>query len=310
MEHTPLFTEELAQMAIVELTTVRDYVRWCVSQLENSEAYFGHGTDNAWDEARALVMGCINLPPNLDDSMYEAKLLTEEKIKIVNAMAARIENRIPVPYLTNRAYFTGRLFYVDERVIIPRSPIGELILNRFQPWLEIYPKHILDMCTGSGCIAIAAALEFVEAQVDAVDLSVDALEVAQINVAEYDMEDRVNLLQSDLFETVPEKLYDLILCNPPYVSHQVMDEVTPEYRHEPEMAFLGGEQGLDLVIPFLEEAVNRLSPKGLLVLELGAARHAFEAYYPKLNSTWPIFKNGGGNVCVIKAGDLRKAFKK
>lgn len=295
--------------AVGELSTLRDMVRWTMTQLERGEAFYGHGTDNPYDEALALVLPCVELPPDIDESVLDARLVKEEREAIVDAVCIRVNEGVPVAYINHQAYFCEMPFYVDERVIVPRSPIGELIQNHFEPWLKTEPEAILDMCTGSGCIAIACAIQFDEAYVDAVDLSLEALEVAATNVEVYDLEERVHLIQSDLFESVPQKQYDLIIANPPYVSDDSMSCLPSEYLSEPDLALRAGNDGLSCAVPIIEQAAQYLKPEGVLILEVGESQEALEEKYPDLPKTWLDFEQGGEGVCAIRAADLRKVFK-
>jgi ribosomal protein L3 glutamine methyltransferase len=295
--------------AVAELSTIQDMLRWSMTQFEKAESFYGHGTDNPWDEALALVLPCLELPPHLDESYLTSRLIKEERETIVDAVCLRVNEGVPVAYITHQAYFCEMPFYVDERVIIPRSPIAELILQGFQPWLEEEPQAILDMCTGSGCIAIACAVQFEQAQVDAVDLSVEALEVAATNVEIYDLEERVHLIQSDLFESIPDKQYDLIVSNPPYVSDESMEYLPTEFLSEPDLALRAGNDGLSCAIPIIQQAAKYLKPEGVLILEVGESQEALEAAFPDLPKTWLSFERGGEGVCAIRAADLKKAFK-
>jgi ribosomal protein L3 glutamine methyltransferase len=298
-------TPEYCLEAVNELSTLRDMLRWTMTQFEKSDIYYGHGTDNAWDEALHLVMPCLDLPITTDKSMYPSRLTKSEREGIIEAVCLRVNDSIPVPYITNQAYFCEMPFYVDERVLIPRSPIGELIKNDLENLFEGEPTSILDMCTGSACIAIACAVQFPEASVDAVDISLDALEVAAMNVDIYDLEDRVHLIQSDLFESLPAKKYDVIIANPPYVSAETMALLPCEFLIEPDLALRAGENGLSCAIPILKQAAQYLSPKGVLILEVGESQEAFEEAFPNLPMTWLEFEQGGEGVCAILARDLR-----
>lgn len=309
LDETYQITPELAEQAVEELSTVRDMVRWAMTQFERGDAFYGHGTDNPWDEALALVLPCLEISHEIADFSLDARLLEEEREDVVNAVCARVNEGTPVAYLTNQAYFCEMPFFVDERVLIPRSPIGELIINDFQPWVSHEPTSILDMCTGSGCIAIACATQFDNAIVDAVDISADALEVAATNVEVYELEDRVNLIQSDLFGSLPKKQYDLIVSNPPYVGNESMGCLPSEYLSEPDLALRAGEDGLSCAIPIIQQAADYLSPEGVLILEVGESQEALDAAFPDLPKTWIAFEQGGEGVCAITASDLRKAFK-
>lgn len=290
---------------IQQLETVRDFSRWCYSQMNASEIYYGHGTDNAWDEALQLVLNALNLPWDSFEQFADAKLTTFERQQVVSYFKKRVHERIPLPYLFNQAWFFGMPFYVDERVLIPRSPIAELIQIGFEPWFETPPEKILDMCTGSGCIGIACAQQFDAAEVDLVDLSQDALDVAQINVSEYMLDDRVFPMASDLFSAIPEGTqYDLIVSNPPYVDQDDFDAMPEEYGHEPGMALLSGFDGMDAPKEILKQAPNYLSDGGILVMEVGFSRHNLEAIYPDVEFEWVELQQGGYGVLVISKAQL------
>jgi len=223
--------------AVDELSTVNDMMRWAVSHFNGAGLFYGHGTDNAWDEAVQLILPTLNLTPMLSEEIRAARLTRSERQQVAELVARRVDERIPAPYLTNKAWFCGIEFYVDERVIVPRSPIGELIGNHFAPWLAYEPARIMDLCTGSGCIAIALAREFPEAEVDAIDLSEEALEVTQINIDMYGLEQQVIPIASDLFTALPAgDRYDLIVSNPPYVDAEDLYDMPEEFSHEPELA--------------------------------------------------------------------------
>lgn len=293
--------------ALSELCTIRDFIRWGVTHCERADLFYGHGTDNAWDEVRGLIWMLLDLPFELDDEVLDAKLTLDERNIVVDAITRRVNECIPAAYITQTAHFGGYPFYVDERVIVPRSPIAELIDNEFEPWLKESPTRALDMCTGSGCIAIALALAFDELEVDAVDIDQDALAVAETNVSAYDLEERVHLIESNLFEKLPKQhQYDFIVANPPYVPQASFDALPEEFLSEPERALLAGEEGLDCVIPILEQAYAFLKPEGFLVLELGEAQEAFEARYPDFPGEWLSFENGGEGVFAITADKLKK----
>jgi ribosomal protein L3 glutamine methyltransferase len=234
--------------AIETMDNIRDFIRWAITQFNQADLVYGHGTDNVWDEAVSLVLATLHLPPDIDANVLDAKLLLEEKKLIAERVQARVEKRIPVPYLVNEAWFAGLSFYVDERVIIPRSPIAELIEEEFSPWLETENvNNILDLCTGSGCIAISAALTFPDASVDAIDLSDDALAVAQLNVERFGLEEKVRLIKSDVFSKLKSERYDIIVCNPPYVSEDEYNALPAEFKHEPAMSLLTEDEGLDII---------------------------------------------------------------
>jgi ribosomal protein L3 glutamine methyltransferase len=289
-----------------ELKTIRDYIRLAVSRFNAAGLYYGHGTDNAWDEAVALVLHTLHLPHDISPAILDANLLEDEKKKLHELIITRAEKRIPVPYLTHEAWFSGLPYYVDDRVLIPRSPIAEMIEAQFSPWIDAdNVHHILDLCTGSGCIAIACAKAFPDAEVDALDISVDALAVAKINVLKHAVEDQVHLLQSDLMSAIaPQKKYDIIVSNPPYVSTQEMFDLPAEYQHEPELALAAGVQGLDIAVRILKDAKQYLQPHGILIVEVGNSEYALQELYPDLPFTWLEFERGGGGVFMLNAEQL------
>lgn len=290
---------------ISELNTIRDVVRWATSQFNEAGIFYGHGTDNAWDEAIALTLHSLHLPHTIHPSIMDARLTSAEKDKLFKLIQRRLKDRVPVPYLTKEAWFAGLSFYVDERVLIPRSPIAELIEHHFEPWIEYDKVHrILDLCTGSGCIAIACAKKFPDAQVDASDLSEDALAVAKINLARHEMEDHVTLFHSDLFEKIPQKKYDIIVSNPPYVSAEEMAALPQEYKHEPKSGLEAGEAGLDFAVRIIENAKKHLSPRGILIVEVGNSEYALTEKHPEIPFTWLEFERGGGGVFLLTANEL------
>lgn len=289
----------------MQLTTLGDFLQMAEQAFLASNIYFGHGTDNAWDEAVALAMFVLNLPPDVDRSITERVLSPNEKETLMQLVNQRIQQRIPVPYLTHEAWFAGLKFYVDERVIIPRSPMAELILNGFQPWLGNRPvRRILDLCTGSGCIAIASAMAFSEATVDAVDISPDALAVAEQNCRLHPCQDRVHLIQGDLFNNCAGRQYDIIISNPPYVDSQEMAALPAEYHLEPSLALEAGNDGLRIVHRILKEAPQYLSANGLLFVEVGNAMEALQQQYPDTPFTWLEFERGGQGVFMLEAGEM------
>jgi ribosomal protein L3 glutamine methyltransferase len=290
-----------------ELNTIRDFLRYATSRFNAHALYYGHGTDNAWDEAVTLVLHTLHLPHDIHTQILDAHLLHEEKTNLIKLINERVEKRIPVPYLTNEAWFAGLSFYVDERVLIPRSPIAELIEKQFSPWVnadEVH--HILDLCTGSGCIAIACAKAFPDAEVDAADISADALTVAKTNVLRHRVEDQVHLHQSDLFSSLPGKKYDLIVSNPPYVNLQEMAALPAEYLHEPSLGLAAGETGLDIVKQILQNAANHLTPNGVLIVEVGNSEVALQESYPNVPFVWLEFERGGGGVFLLTSAELKK----
>ncbi|MBY4678705.1 50S ribosomal protein L3 N(5)-glutamine methyltransferase [Marinobacterium arenosum] len=288
-----------------DLHTIRDYIRWCTSQFNQHQVYFGHGTDSAWDEAVQLVLGALHLPWDADPQVMDARLTREEKARVIEFVRRRVEERVPLPYLTGEAWFCGLPFNVDERVLIPRSPIAQLIENQFTPWLREGPvERVLDLCTGSGCIGIACAYAFEEAEVDLLDLSADALAVAEQNIQRHELAERVRAVQSDLFAAVPGERYDLIVSNPPYVDAADLASMPPEYQHEPELALGSGEDGLDITRRILREAADHLTPGGLLVVEVGNSEVHLMSKYPQLPLMWVDLPEGGNGVFAITQQDL------
>lgn len=287
------------------LITARDWIRWGTSAFTSAELKFGHGSDNALDEAAHLVLHALHLPFDIADTYLNARLTPSERKDVYSLLRRRIDERRPAPYLTGEAWFAGLPFYVDERVIIPRSPIAELIDDGFQPWLgEREPSRILDLCTGSGAIAIACAYAFPDAEVTATELSGEALAVAERNVERHELGPRLHLRRADLFDGLDKQRFDLIVTNPPYVSSEEWAGLPDEYRREPEFAFTGGEDGLGLVERLLRNAPDYLADDGLLVMEVGNTAFALEERWPDLPITWVDLEHGGIGVGVIEAGDL------
>ena len=276
------------QSARQELLTLRDLIRYGVSRLNAAQVALGHGSDNAWDEAVYLTLHALHLPLDTLEPFLDARVLSEERNRVLELIDRRVTERVPAAYLTNEAWLRGHRFYVDARVIVPRSPIAELLDEGLSPWVQDAQAvdSVLDMCTGSGCLAILSALAFPYAQVDAVDVSPGALEVARRNVDDYGLGDRLALYQSDLFDSLPERQYDVIVCNPPYVNSGSMDVLPQEYRHEPHLALAGGADGMDLVRRILQAAPRYLSENGVLVLEIGHERDFFDAAFPELSPVW------------------------
>lgn len=278
---------------------------WAESEFIKADLYFGHGTDNAWDEAVWLVLATLNLPLDSGSDILDRALSQSEQDQIAVLIRRRVDERIPVAYLLKQAFFAGYPFYVDERVIIPRSPIAELILNHFQPWIpETQVHQILDLCCGSACIGIACAHAFPTASVDAVDIDNDAMAVAKINVDQHALSERINLIHSNLFTGLAGKRYDIIVCNPPYVDAEDMQDCPEEYRWEPELALAAGADGLIFADHILAVAKNYLTEHGILILEVGNSAAALEAKYPRLPFIWLEFEYGGAGVCLLHAYDL------
>ena len=292
--------------ALQRLETVRDLVRFGVSRFNQAGLAYGHGTDNALDEAFYLVRHALHLPPEHAESFLDARLTPGEVRAALVLLARRVEERRPAAYLTQEAWIGPHRFYVDERVIVPRSYIGHWLLGELEPWIAEPEsiERVLELCTGSGCLAILAAQAFPHARIDAVDVSAPALEVARRNVADYAREGRIDLIRSDLYAALGRRRYDLILANPPYVRAQAMASLPPEYRHEPELALAGGEDGLDIVRRILAGAQAHLSAQGLLVMEVGHARAAVEAAYPRTAFTWLEIDGADDAVFVLRRSEL------
>jgi ribosomal protein L3 glutamine methyltransferase len=286
------------------LRTLRDHIRWAVSHFHREDLFFGHGTDNAWDEARQLVLGALNLPWEIADSYLDCRLEVDEISELQRLIKRRIDDRVPTPYLLGEAWFCGMSFIVDERVLVPRSPIGELIEKRFEPWLAAEPARILDLCTGSGCIGIVAAEVFQEAEVVLGDLSFDALEVANQNIERHGLDERVYTVQGDGFAGLPGQRFDLILSNPPYVDAEDFADMPAEYHHEPELGLACGNDGLDLVRRILACAPDYLSDDGVLICEVGNSMVHLIDQYPDIPFTWLEFDNGGDGVFMLTQSQL------
>lgn len=291
-----------------ELRTMRDFVRWAASRFQEAGLVFGHGTDNALDEAAALVLHALHLPMDLSAAWWEARLTAAEAEAVLDLVRRRVVERVPLAYLMQEAWFAGLSFYVDQRVLVPRSPIAEAIQRQFAPWLDAERvERVLDLGTGSACIAIACAYAFDQAEVDAVDVSAEALQVAEINRERHRLQDRLNLIRSDLFDALPpDRRYDLIVSNPPYVDALDMGQLAPEYRHEPQLGLAAGDDGLDLVRRILRQAPDRLSEHGILVVEVGNSAPALEAAFPELPFVWLEFEHGEAEVFLLTAEQLRE----
>lgn len=289
-----------------QATTVRGLVLWAEGELVQSGVHLGHGTDNARDEAVQLVFHAAGLAWDAAEERLDFTLPAATRKRAVALVQERIRSRKPAAYLIGEAWFCGLWFKVDQRVIVPRSSLGELIERGFKPWLKRSPAHVLDLCTGSGCIAIACALAFPQAQADAAELSGDALEVARENVELHQVRQRVHLHQADVFDGLPPRRYDLIVSNPPYVGAAEMTALPEEYRHEPRMALEAGEDGLAIVRRILEQAPDWLAGDAWLVVEVGNSEQLVQARWPDLPLVWPEFERSEGGVFIISAQDLRQ----
>lgn len=302
MSDSTLFDEARQQ-----LSTVRDLLRFAVSRFSEAKLVFGHGTLNAYDEAAYLILHTLHLPLDTLEPFLDARLTQSELASVLNVLARRVNERIPSAYLTREAWLGDFGFYVDERVIVPRSFIAELLREQLAPWVE-EPELVstaLDLCTGSGCLAILMAHAFPDAAIDAADLSADALAVAQRNVDDYALHEQIALIQSDLFDSLEGRTYDLIISNPPYVNAPSVQTLPPEYLHEPEMALGSGEDGLDATRIILREAAEHLNPHGVLIVEIGHNRAELEAAFPHLPFDWPETSAGDGFVFVLTREQLR-----
>jgi ribosomal protein L3 glutamine methyltransferase len=295
---------------IQHLHTVRDFIRWGASRMNEAGIHFGHGTADAIDEAAALVLHGLHLPPDLHGEYFAAKLVPTEKHAVLALLEQRVRERKPAAYITHQAWFMGLPFYVDERVLVPRSPMAELIEHHFAPWLLNINvdaiESILDLCTGSGCIGIACAYAFPNARVDLADISADALEVARRNIREHGLENRTEAIQSDLFSALGRRRYDLIVSNPPYVSLEELDTLPVEYHYEPGLGLAAGEQGLDVVVEILRQAPDYLNPHGILVVEVGNTQHTLSETFPTAPFVWLELERGGEGVFLITAEQLRE----
>ncbi len=296
---------ELEDQIKAELDTVGDGLRWAEACFTEAELYFGHGTDNAWDEALHLVLGSLQLPMESDPSVLDCQINDSEKEQLIRNVRRRVDERVPVPYLTGRTWFAGLEFKIDRRALIPRSPIAELIERDFAPWYAGPPvRRVLDLCCGSGCIGLAVAAWNPEAGVDLADIDDDALALARENCELLALEGRVQIVRSDLFEALRGRQYDLIITNPPYVDEEDLATMPPEYRHEPALALGSGVDGLDITRRILETAVHFLAPDGLLVGEVGNSWVALQDAFPTLPFTWIELERGGHGVFVLSAREL------
>ena len=289
------------------LTTIRDFIRWGSSEFLRNELNFGHGFTNAFDESRYLILHTLALPYDSPDAYFDAVLTLDEREQIIDILLLRINSRRPAAYITRESWFCGLKFYVDERVLVPRSPVAELISNHFEPWTDSSRvRRILDLCTGSGCIAIASKYHFPSAEVCASDVSPEALEVAVLNLEQHDLSGQVILYESDLFDSIPAQSFDVIVSNPPYVDAQDMSALGDEFHCEPALGLAAGNDGLLLVDRILARAGEFLSEHGVIFIELGNSQAALESKYDFLPMAWIEFEFGGDGVCAIRAQDLKQ----
>ncbi len=287
------------------LVTLRDCLRWAASEFQLAGLFHGHGTASSWDEAVALTLGAVHLPWDVDPAVLDARLLPVERMRIVSLVRERITTRRPLPYLLGEAFFAGVAFSVDERVLIPRSPIAELIENGFAAWFpEEPPARVLDLCAGSGCIGIATALYLPTCEVDLADISPEALAVAKANISRHEVGERVRAVASDLFTGLAGRRYELIICNPPYVDARDLALMPAEFHHEPSLALAAGADGLDIVRRLLREARRHLADDGVLVVEVGNSDRHLEAAFPEVPFLWLEFERGGQGVFVLSAAEL------
>lgn len=292
-----------------DFTILRDLLRYAVTRFNSAKLFFGHGSSNAYDEAAYLLLHTLRLPLDQLDPFLDARLLPEEVAALLRVIERRAAERVPAAYITNEAWLGGYRFYVDQRVIVPRSFIAELIPEQFAPWLADPDavENILDLCTGSACLPILLADAFPNAQIDAIDISADALAVAQRNVDDYQLQERIALIESDLYAQVPPRTYDLIVSNPPYVNAESMARLPAEYRQEPHIALAGGSDGMDLVRRIVAGAAERLNDGGLLIVEIGNERQHAEAAFGALGLTWLATSAGDDMVFMLSADQLKTA---
>lgn len=289
-----------------ELHTICDMVRWAMSEMERFDVSLGHGTADYWEEATFLVLRTLKLPFDRLETFWNARLTPDEVWEVMKNIASRVHDKVPAPYLVHEAWLTEQPFYVDERVLIPRSYIAELLEEKLEPWVEADKVGtVLDMCTGSGCLAILAQEAFPHAQVTGADISAEALEVAKINRSRYGMDKTLELIQSDIFSQLGKRRFDLIISNPPYVTQEAMDMLPGEYRHEPALALEAGEDGMDFMRRFMPALKDHLTEDGLAVVEIGDGREAFEAIWPDLPVTWLATEEEEDMIFAVHARDLK-----
>ncbi len=287
------------------LETIRDLIRWGASRFIEAGLYFGHGTDNALDESAHLVLHALSLDHSLPGDYLNSRITPPERERVEELLRRRVEERMPAAYLTGQAWFAGLNFQVNSHVLVPRSPFAELIQNHFEPWLDAEQVgRVLDLCTGSGCIGIATALYLPHAEVDLVDISSEALAIARDNVHHYQLEDRVEVIESDLFANLQDRRYDLIVSNPPYVSDEEMAGLPAEYLAEPELGLRAGGDGLDFARKILAQAKTFLNPGGVIIVEVGNSAGALSLAFPELPLTWIEFEHGGDGVFMLRRDEL------
>ena len=289
-----------------DLLTIRDWIRYAVSQFEASDVFYGHGTDNAYDEAVWLIMSALHLPMDTLNNFFDARITTEERLKLVDFIEQRISKHTPTAYLLKEAWLQGLKFYVDERVLIPRSFIAELLADGLSSWIE-FPEMVesaADICTGSGCLGILLASLFPNAEIDVIDISQDAIDVANINIANYGLQEQVTAIKSDMFTALEGRKYDLIISNPPYVDALSMATLPQEYQNEPQIALGSGDAGLDHTHTILREAGNYLNEDGILIVEIGHNREALEAAYPNIIFNWLDVSSGNEFVFLLTKSQL------
>lgn len=302
-----MYRPRISIMTPNNFATVRDILRYAITRFNTEKLFFGHGTNNAFDEAAYLILHTLKLPLDQLEPFLDARLLQGEIDNLLRVIDRRTEDRVPAAYITKEAWLGGYRFYVDERVIVPRSFLAELIPEHFAPWVQdpAGVQHVLDLCTGSGCLPILLADAFPEAQVDAVDISPEALQVARRNVDDYQLGARINLVESDLYSKLPARKYDLIISNPPYVNADSMSKLPQEYLQEPQLALAGGKDGMDLVRKIVKGAAQRLTPQGVLLVEIGNERAHAEAAFPQLELTWVSTSAGDDMVFLVTAEQLQ-----
>lgn len=304
-EHVNTMTGLNNNAEIKLFSRIQDWIRFAVSEFHRTGLHFGHGTDNPLDEAVYLILFALNLPADTPQYLFDSVLTTAERNKVFQMIQKRIKTRKPAAYLTNESFFMGLPFYVDSRVLIPRSPVAELIEKQFYPWIASEQVNsILDLCTGSGCIATACAHMFPNARIIASDISEDALTVAKINIDNHQKQDQINLIKSDLFQKIPAQRFDIIISNPPYVDKTDMSNLPKEYQHEPELALKAGKDGLKIIRQILSQAKKYLSPHGILIVETGNSYQALIQEFPHLPFTWLEFEKGDSEVFLLTYSEL------